>query len=181
MPVSEDGVGELAMTNRTQARQVPLMAAVNDVIDDLHGSLGLGDSDFFCECDHIGCKERMTFTRDEFAQLRRESQPVVVAAHAHRLGAAPAEVLELRGTVRQLQEALDSRVVIEQAKGVLAERSGITLDSAFELLRRLARNQRRKLQEVCAEMVASVESDRPTSRSSGKQRSMERSAPHGRP
>ena len=167
------------MTNCTQDRQLPLMAAVNDVIGDLHRSLGLPDSDFFCECDHIGCKERITLTGDDFARLRSVSQPVVTAAHAHRLGDAPAEVLELRDRVRELQGALDSRVIIEQAKGVLAERSGVTLDTAFELLRRVARNRRRKLHEVCTEMVASVESDQRTSRSSGTERAMERSAPRG--
>ena len=167
------------MTNRTQARQLPLMAAANDVIDELHRSLGLPDSDFFCECAHIVCRERITLTRDEFARLRSTSRPIVVPAHAHRLGDATAEVLELRGTVRELQGALDSRVIIEQAKGVLAERSGITLDTAFEILRRRARSQRRKLHEVCAETVASVKSNGRESRSSGKQRSMERSDPRG--
>ena len=72
------------------------MATVNEVIDDLHRSLGLPDSDFFCECADIGCRERITLTRDEFARLRSESRPVFIAAHAHRIANAPTEVLELR-------------------------------------------------------------------------------------
>lgn len=48
----------------------------------------------------------------------------------------------------QLQHALSSRVAIEQAKGVLAERYGLTLDEAFEVIRRAARNNRLKLHDV---------------------------------
>lgn len=54
---------------------------------------------------------------------------------------------------QQLQTALDSRVAIEQAKGVLAASLGIGLDEAFELIRRRARNERRHLSEVAREVV----------------------------
>jgi GAF domain-containing protein len=53
----------------------------------------------------------------------------------------------------QLQGALDSRVVIEQAKGVLVGRHGISPRQAFERLRGLARDRRRPLAEVAAEVV----------------------------
>src|SRR3954447_7562193 len=42
-------------------------------------------------------------------------------------------------TASGLQTALNSRVRIEQAKGILAERAGLTVDEAFELLRKFAR------------------------------------------
>ena len=57
----------------------------------------------------------------------------------------------------QLQKALDSRVVIEQAKGVLAERYGIGTDEAFQLLRSSARNQRTRIHALAKAVVSSPE------------------------
>ena len=54
----------------------------------------------------------------------------------------------------QLQGALNSRQVIEQAKGVLVGRQGISPRAAYEQLRARARAERRKLATVCAEVVA---------------------------
>jgi GAF domain-containing protein len=57
----------------------------------------------------------------------------------------------------ELQVALDSRVVIEQAKGVLVGRHGLTTREAFERLRRQARDQRRPLTEVARSVVEAAE------------------------
>jgi GAF domain-containing protein len=57
----------------------------------------------------------------------------------------------------QLQGALDSRVVIEQAKGVLVGRHGLSPRQAFERLRGLARDQRRPLAEVAEAMVSAAQ------------------------
>ena len=56
---------------------------------------------------------------------------------------------------RQLEHALESRVVIEQAKGVLVERFRLEPDAAFDLLRRAARSSRRKLHDLAADVVRS--------------------------
>jgi GAF domain-containing protein len=57
----------------------------------------------------------------------------------------------------ELQGALDSRVVIEQAKGVLVGRHGLSPRQAFERLRGLARDQRRPLAEVAAAVVGAAQ------------------------
>jgi GAF domain-containing protein len=57
----------------------------------------------------------------------------------------------------ELQLALSSRVVIEQAKGVLVGRHGLTTRQAFERLRRQARDQRRPLSEAARAVVSAAE------------------------
>jgi GAF domain-containing protein len=53
----------------------------------------------------------------------------------------------------QLQAALNSRVIIEQAKGVLAQRGNLTMVAAFDRLRRYARNHNARLSEVARKVV----------------------------
>jgi len=53
----------------------------------------------------------------------------------------------------QLQSALNSRIVIEQAKGVLAERRQISVDEAFTLLREHARRHNLRLSDVAREVA----------------------------
>ncbi len=57
----------------------------------------------------------------------------------------------------QLQGALNSRVTIEQAKGVLAERRGLDMGQAFELLRAQARAQNRRLAELAGAVAGGLE------------------------
>jgi ANTAR domain/GAF domain len=56
----------------------------------------------------------------------------------------------------QLQVALDSRVLIEQAKGVLMAFEKIDAQTAFTRLRRMARNTSRPLPEVAREVIDGV-------------------------
>jgi ANTAR domain len=48
----------------------------------------------------------------------------------------------------QLEHALQSRVAIEQAKGIVAERYGLGVEEAFQLIRRAARTHRMKLRDL---------------------------------
>lgn len=56
--------------------------------------------------------------------------------------------------VSQLQGALDSRVVIEQAKGVIAERNKIDFSQAFHQLRSIARKEQRPIRSVASDIIA---------------------------
>lgn len=88
----------------------------------------------------------------------------LVDARSYRLVAALADVATLavfttRQTlghtqhVAQLEHALGSRIVIEQAKGVVATTLGTTMDDAFEVLRAHSRSTNRRLTDICADIT----------------------------
>ncbi len=102
---------------------------------------------------------------------------VVVFSEAQRVWSPEGELalmaftdlaaLMIAGTMRmkehhdraeQLQGALDSRVVIEQAKGVLISQKGLSPQQAYEQLRNEARRTRRRLSDVAGEAVAAARS-----------------------
>ena len=89
----------------------------------------------------------MSSDGDELSRGLANTMSLGVTAHRSR---------ELAARAAQLQGALDSRVVIEQAKGMLAERESITVDEAFSLLRSHSRGTGTKLREVAQDVVKGV-------------------------
>jgi AmiR/NasT family two-component response regulator len=71
-----------------------------------------------------------------------------IAILQHR-AAAEAQVLN-----DQLNHALNSRIVIEQAKGMVAERKGLDMEAAFATLRTHARNHNLRLVDVATDVIS---------------------------
>jgi len=70
------------------------------------------------------------------------------------------ELAHSEAEVSQLRQALASRIWIEQAKGMLAATQGVTLDQAFQRMRRRARSSSRKLADVALEVVQDAQRER---------------------
>jgi ANTAR domain len=65
------------------------------------------------------------------------------------------EVTRLQASVRQLEHALSSRVVVEQAIGVLSERWGVAPRDAFEQLRRVTRSHGLRIHDLARLVIES--------------------------
>lgn len=91
-------------------------------------------------------------------------EPGLLSTADSRLGQALADVatvgilqeraMTARGQLaEQLQTALNSRIVLEQAKGMLAERTGLQMGASFELMRAYARGHGEKLSDVAGRII----------------------------
>jgi len=91
----------------------------------------------------------------EPGEIRR---PDVVAAQA-LADIATIAILQHRASIeaqavnQQLQHALNSRIVIEQAKGMVAQRQGLNMEEAFSALRAYARNHNLRLVDVAETVI----------------------------
>jgi len=111
---------------------------------------GRGDDDQRVRLLRGGAEDYVTkpFSFDE---LRARIRNVLVRSGS--LDDLRARAERAQEVADQLQRALDSRVVIEQAKAFVAADRGIGVDDAFEVLRRYARSNNRKLNEVASAVV----------------------------
>jgi transcriptional regulator with GAF, ATPase, and Fis domain len=150
-----------------------LQAQEGPCLDCFHTSAPVGVSDlreddtwprFAAQASEVGFRSVYALP----LRLRRETigtlnlfakQPTALPASQLRVGQALADVatigiLQERAIRRreivaeQLEGALQSRVVIEQAKGILSERGRLNLNQAFDLMRRHARAHNQRLSEL---------------------------------
>jgi GAF domain-containing protein len=92
-------------------------------------------------------REHVAFDDDDVRIVQALADVATIALLQERNIARSDELTE------QLQFALNSRIVIEQAKGALAQADGIGLDEAFDVLRTRARSSRMKLVDVAQEYL----------------------------
>ncbi len=92
--------------------------------------------------------DRADLAEDDVVAGQALADAATIAILQHRA------VLEVQLVNAQLDHALRSRIVIEQAKGVLAERAGLDVEAAFALMREHARNHNLKLVDVARGVVA---------------------------
>jgi len=90
---------------------------------------------------------RLAALRTLQAERRRRALVEGERARLEEIAAHTSELAE------QLQWALDHRVTIEQAKGILMAREGLDEQAAFERLRGYARSTRQPLEPVAAELI----------------------------
>ena len=95
------------------------------------------------------------------AQVERQNETSKEREAVLRLIELNAQLLE---KTTQLEGALDSRVVIEQAKGVLSARHEIDVQTAFDVLRRAARSHQLKLRDLAQRVISEPSTPREIAR-----------------
>lgn len=96
---------------------------------------------------NLFCSERATLS-DADVDLGQALCDIATVGLLHQRTVSQAEVLS-----EQLQGALNSRILLEQAKGVLSERAGIGVDVAFTLMRAHARRNHLQLGAVAVAVI----------------------------
>jgi transcriptional regulator with GAF, ATPase, and Fis domain len=97
----------------------------------------------------------LTLLRTERGELEKpDAQLAQAMADVATIGILGTRALRRQETLSaQLQHALNSRVVIEQAKGVLSERLGLAMPAAFNALRSYARSHNARVSELAVSIV----------------------------
>lgn len=141
-PASVAQLGDLGAES-TEFREVALAAGIRSI----HA---------FPLCSRGSLIGALTLLREEPGELMPETSSIAQAlADAAAIGIAHERARrESDLTQQRLQHALSSRVVIEQAKGVIAQKHGVDMLTAFNVLREYARRNNRGLSDVAEHVVS---------------------------
>jgi GAF domain-containing protein len=131
-------------TSRAVDKGVLSSLSVPLVVDDR----GIGALNFYAHTEHAFS------AKDEAVGLAFAEQAAVIMANAQAYWGA-------RDHIKNLDEAMRSRAVIEQAKGILMARSSLDPEEAFDVLRRASQRENRKLRDVAADLVEHTQKGRP--------------------
>lgn len=151
-----DGVVYIIDDTRTYDRWTAFCSAASakGVLSTLSLPLRAGDV-------HLGamnCYSRQAGSFGEAEQAvgeRFAAQASILLANAEAYHSAQA-------MNQNLTAAMESRAVIEQAKGIIIATSHCTADEAFQILVDQSQNENRKLREIAAELVTRTSRPRPT-------------------
>lgn len=133
----------------TVARDLGVRSSLSLPLDDLHGHT-VGAMNFFA-----------SHAADAFDDARQHRCEIFAAQAAGTLQLAT-QHLDDSDLLEQLQEALASRTVIDQALGIVMSQQACTADVAFAELRRRSSESNHKLRDVAAELVRRTSGQPPT-------------------
>jgi GAF domain-containing protein len=119
------------------------------------GALSMTSIPLTAQGNVVGALNLYSRTADAF-DAEAASLAQVVAGHVGLASQVSAAFFEHRNLAEQLAEALRSRAVIEQAKGILMADRHCDAETAFGVLRELSQRSNRKLRDVAHALVDSV-------------------------
>lgn len=100
----------------------------------------------------------LNFFRDKEGRLDPDDVPAAqTIADIATIGLVQERALrEATATRDQLQHALDARIVIEQAKGIIAHRNNVDIETAWHLLRQRARSHQARVSDIAHAIVEGI-------------------------
>ena len=125
-----------------------------------HGAMSMMSIPMAAEGNNIGALN--LYSREpEMFDGEKASVAEIIAAHAGLAVQVSAALFGHRALAEQLSEAMQSRAVIEQAKGIIMATNRCDADAAFKTLVRLSQTSNRKLRDVAQEVVATTSGHTP--------------------
>jgi two-component system, response regulator PdtaR len=91
-----------------------------------------------------------------FAVVTPTMEPEMIASMAHLAVARGADLAAVRSEADKLRDQLETRKLVERAKGVLMQRLGVTEEAAYKKMQRASQDENRRMRDI-AESILSAE------------------------